>query len=214
MNFIYKGGGWGIAWLYFCNIGLHWTADGMTLHCTNLYYKICGATVQADCQWHVLSWYTQTVLHYWYLWSLWLEPMNRGDNFCPRGSCQWYVRGGGEGKRRILIGQSVPPTPFGMAFGRRKLSPQAPRSLLPVIWKIIETFGKYLKTAPAILCFLCKDAVIMNCVYTVYNIDLENKFLPKVLQNNWNPRCKKLFSFRFSVVLFTKWQPGDSPFFP
>jgi hypothetical protein len=37
--------------------------------------------------------------------------------------CQWYVRGGGEGKRRILIGQSVPPTPFGMAFGRLKLSP-------------------------------------------------------------------------------------------
>jgi hypothetical protein len=33
------------------------------------------------------------------------------------------VRGGGEGKRRILIGQSVPPTPFGMAFGRLKLSP-------------------------------------------------------------------------------------------
>jgi hypothetical protein len=29
----------------------------------------------------------------------------------------------GEGKRRILIGQSVPPTPFGMAFGRLKLSP-------------------------------------------------------------------------------------------
>jgi hypothetical protein len=34
--------------------------------------------------------------------------------------CQWYVRGGGEGKWRILIGQSVPPTPFGMAFGRLK----------------------------------------------------------------------------------------------
>jgi hypothetical protein len=32
---------------------------------------------------------------------------------------QCYVRGGGEGKRRILIGQSVPPTPFGMVFGRR-----------------------------------------------------------------------------------------------
>jgi hypothetical protein len=31
-----------------------------------------------------------------------------------------YVSGGGEGKRRILIGQSVPPTPFGMAFGRLK----------------------------------------------------------------------------------------------
>jgi hypothetical protein len=37
--------------------------------------------------------------------------------------CQWYVRGDGEGKRRILIGQSVPSTPFGMAFGRLKLSP-------------------------------------------------------------------------------------------
>jgi hypothetical protein len=37
--------------------------------------------------------------------------------------CQWYVKGGGEDKRRILIGQSVPPTPFGMAFGRLKLSP-------------------------------------------------------------------------------------------
>jgi hypothetical protein len=37
--------------------------------------------------------------------------------------CQWYVRGGGEGKQRIVIGQSVPPTPFGMAFGRLKLSP-------------------------------------------------------------------------------------------
>jgi hypothetical protein len=31
---------------------------------------------------------------------------------------------GWEGKRRILIVQSVPPTPFGMAFGRLKLSPQ------------------------------------------------------------------------------------------
>jgi hypothetical protein len=31
--------------------------------------------------------------------------------------CEWYVRGGGEGMRRILIGQSVPPTPFGMTFG-------------------------------------------------------------------------------------------------
>jgi hypothetical protein len=29
--------------------------------------------------------------------------------------------GGGEGKQRILIGQSVPPTPIGMAFGRLKL---------------------------------------------------------------------------------------------
>jgi hypothetical protein len=37
--------------------------------------------------------------------------------------CQWYVRGGGEGKRRILIGQSVLPIPFGMTFGRLKLSP-------------------------------------------------------------------------------------------
>jgi hypothetical protein len=37
--------------------------------------------------------------------------------------CQWYVIGGGVGKLRILIGQSVPPTPFGMAFGRLKLSP-------------------------------------------------------------------------------------------
>jgi hypothetical protein len=34
-----------------------------------------------------------------------------GDNFSPRMPCQWYVRGGGERKRRILIGQSVPP-PF------------------------------------------------------------------------------------------------------
>jgi hypothetical protein len=48
----------------------------------------------------------------------------RGDNFSPRMPCQWYVRGSGEGKRRILIGQSVPATPFGMAFGRLKLSPQ------------------------------------------------------------------------------------------
>jgi hypothetical protein len=49
-----------------------------------------------------------------------------GDNFNafnPRMPCQWYVRGGGEGKWRILIGQSVHPTPFGMAFGRLKLSP-------------------------------------------------------------------------------------------
>jgi hypothetical protein len=46
-----------------------------------------------------------------------------GDNFSPRTPCQWYVRGGGEGKRWILIGQSVPPHPFGMAFGRLKLSP-------------------------------------------------------------------------------------------
>jgi hypothetical protein len=28
----------------------------------------------------------------------------RGDNFSPRMPWQWYVRGGGEGKRRILIG--------------------------------------------------------------------------------------------------------------
>jgi hypothetical protein len=50
--------------------------------------------------------------------------LSRGDNFSPRMPCQWYVRGGREGKRRILIGQSVPPTPFGMAVGRLKLSPQ------------------------------------------------------------------------------------------
>jgi hypothetical protein len=37
--------------------------------------------------------------------------------------CQWYVRGGGEGKRWILIGHSVFPTPIRMAFGRLKLSP-------------------------------------------------------------------------------------------
>jgi hypothetical protein len=49
------------------------------------------------------------------------EP--RDNNFSPRMPCQWYVRGGEEGKRWILIGQSVPPTPFGMAFGRLKLSP-------------------------------------------------------------------------------------------
>jgi hypothetical protein len=56
---------------------------------------------------------------------VWLneEFFARGDNFSPRMPCQWYVRGGGEGKRRIMIGQSVPPTPFGMAFGRLKLSP-------------------------------------------------------------------------------------------
>jgi hypothetical protein len=58
----------------------------------------------SDCGWHKCGMY----------WS---------DNFSPRMPCQWYVRGGGEGKRRILIGQSVPPTPFGMAFGRLKLSP-------------------------------------------------------------------------------------------
>jgi hypothetical protein len=53
--------------------------------------------------------------------------------------CQWYVRGGGEGMRRILIGQSVPPTPFGMAFGRLKLSPLVPLS----IWtKETERSGK------------------------------------------------------------------------
>jgi hypothetical protein len=57
---------------------------------------------------------------------------HRGDNFSPRMPCQWYVRGGGEGKGRILIGQSVPPTPFGMAFWRLKLSPlynSAPRQI-------------------------------------------------------------------------------------
>jgi hypothetical protein len=27
-----------------------------------------------------------------------------GDNFSPRMPCQWYLRRGGEGKRRILIG--------------------------------------------------------------------------------------------------------------
>jgi hypothetical protein len=41
--------------------------------------------------------------------------------------------GGGEGKRRILIDQSILPTPFGMAFGRLKLSPQD-RLLLQCIW--------------------------------------------------------------------------------
>jgi hypothetical protein len=35
--------------------------------------------------------------------------LRRGDNFSPWMPCQWYVRGGGEGKRRILIGQSLPP---------------------------------------------------------------------------------------------------------
>jgi hypothetical protein len=53
-----------------------------------------------------------------------MGALYRGDNFRPRMPCQWYVRGGGEGKQRIVIGQSVPPTPFGMAFGRLKLSPQ------------------------------------------------------------------------------------------
>jgi hypothetical protein len=37
------------------------------------------------------------------------SDLYRGDIFSPRMPCQWYVRGGGEGKRRILIGQSVPP---------------------------------------------------------------------------------------------------------
>jgi hypothetical protein len=32
-----------------------------------------------------------------------------GDNFSPRMPCQWYVRGGGEGKRRILIGPFPSP---------------------------------------------------------------------------------------------------------
>jgi hypothetical protein len=58
----------------------------------------------------------------------------RGDNFSPGMPCQWYVRGSGEGKRRILIGQSVPPTPFGMAFGRLKLSPLYPDSMYPSLW--------------------------------------------------------------------------------
>jgi hypothetical protein len=56
--------------------------------------------------------------------------VNRGDNFSPRMPCQWYVRGGGEGKQRILIGQSVLPTPFELAFGRLKLSPQVSSSCL------------------------------------------------------------------------------------
>jgi hypothetical protein len=43
--------------------------------------------------------------------------------------CQWYVRGGGEGNRRILMGQSVPPTPIGMPFGRLKLWALGPYTL-------------------------------------------------------------------------------------
>jgi hypothetical protein len=41
-----------------------------------------------------------------------MNILYRGDNLSPRMPCQWYVRGGGEGKRRILIGQSVPPPPL------------------------------------------------------------------------------------------------------
>jgi hypothetical protein len=57
-----------------------------------------------------------------------------GDNFSPRMPCQWYVRGGGEGKRRILVGQSVPPTPFGMGFGRLKLSPLSSVYPIDISW--------------------------------------------------------------------------------
>jgi hypothetical protein len=41
-------------------------------------------------------------------------------------------RGGGEGKRRILVGQSVPPPPFGMAFGRLKLSTEFVFEISPI----------------------------------------------------------------------------------
>jgi hypothetical protein len=48
--------------------------------------------------WHFVDQFTVVCKsHYW------------GDNFSPRMPCQWYVGGGGKGKRRILIGQSVPP---------------------------------------------------------------------------------------------------------
>jgi hypothetical protein len=46
-----------------------------------------------------------------------LQSPNAMSMVCERG---------GEGKRRILIGQSFPPTPIGMAFGRLKLSPLDP----------------------------------------------------------------------------------------
>jgi hypothetical protein len=67
----------------------------------------------------------------------------KGDNFSPRMPCQWYVRGGEEGKRRILIGQTVSPTPFGMAFGRIKLSTQA--LLQPKYSKISDGNENYKK---------------------------------------------------------------------
>jgi hypothetical protein len=52
-----------------------------------------------------------------------METFCRGDVLCGDVLYVRHVRGGEKGKRRILIGQSVPPTPFGMAFGRLKLSP-------------------------------------------------------------------------------------------
>jgi hypothetical protein len=52
-----------------------------------------------------------------------LSPQ-KGQLQSPNAMSMVCERGWGEGKRRILIGQSVPPTPFGMAFGRLKLSPQ------------------------------------------------------------------------------------------
>jgi hypothetical protein len=72
----------------------------------------------------------------WCIWHSW------GDNFSPRMSCKWYVRGGGEGKRRILIGQSVPPIPFGMTFGRLKLSPLSSykESIRVLLWNL-SIFG-------------------------------------------------------------------------
>jgi hypothetical protein len=62
--------------------------------------------------------------------------------------CQWYVRGGGEGKRRILIGQSVPPTPFGMAFGRLKLPP-----LIIFPFRTLHSFGLFCSFLPPHLYF-------------------------------------------------------------
>jgi hypothetical protein len=55
-----------------------------------------------------------------------------------------YVRGGGESKRRILIGQSVPPTPFEMAFGRLKLSPLFEFKVCIKYWSEGDTFCLHL----------------------------------------------------------------------
>jgi hypothetical protein len=52
--------------------------------------------------------------------------------------CQWYVRGGGEGKLRILIGQSIPPTLFGMAFGRLKLSPLVSTAFVTIVASVAK----------------------------------------------------------------------------
>jgi hypothetical protein len=71
--------------------------------------KECTESIISVCYKLVL---TLLGLEYWVRWQL--KFPNAMSMVCERGC---------GGKRRILTGQSVPPTPFGMTFGHLKLSP-------------------------------------------------------------------------------------------